>query len=171
MSLAHAPDGTSGPVGPVVVKCARLCLNKSASFIIFSNRWMSNGTNLARVMKQLAVSLGVSANRVVLPDDPEDTAIRNTLAEAEFAISVCKKNGWRTLTVVANHLHMRRVLASFHEVLAREDASVLVYWMSVGRDSYGKGVSSQKRFDHPLWFLVYEYVAYLYTVTFLKEKA
>ena len=156
MTTAHAPDGTLGPVRAIVTECAQAVLGGGATHAIFSNRWMAGGTNLARTMRDGTIALGVSPDRVIIPDNPEDPKVRSTFREAEFALGVCRANGWKSVIVVANHIHMRRVLAAWRVVLARSDYQVTLYWKSVGWNSYGKGISSQSRLNHPLIFLAYE---------------
>ena len=158
MSIAHRTDGTSGPVlEPVIEDSSMLVENGMASFLIFSNRFMRNNINLALLMKSRAITkYGVSEERVIIPDNPYSPEIRNAFKEAEFALKVCRERGFKSLLVVANHLHMRRVLAAFRKLKKRNSMDIELYWLSTGRKGYGINASSQIRFDSPYFFLAYE---------------
>ncbi len=164
MSLPQLKNGGYGKVMARVVSGVVDALDsRQTDLAIFSNRWPVNneGRSLAELEKELAVALGAREENILLPDSPRDPEIRNTRKEAEFALQhvvLLPKGRLPEVLVVANHLHMRRVVATYRRTAAYVGA-VNLRWKSVGGpEDYGPGYS-QSRFSHPLFFLCYEIVA------------
>lgn len=165
MMVPQARDGScSNILRSVVRRCADLYSRSVAGRIVYSNRFTANGSNLALTAKEEAVHSGVPATAIVIPKNPWHPRIRNTVEEARFALRLLRLSsvGAPRLLVVANHLHMRRVLATFRALLP-QGRPVELYWISVaGRGAYGSD-AAQDRFRNPRLFLAYEVIAYLYS--------
>lgn len=164
MSLPQLKGGGYGKIMARVVSGVVDAIDsRQTNLAIFSNRWPVNdeGKSLAELEKELAVILGVREEDILLPKNPRDPEIRNTRKEAEFALEqvlmIKSQYGQPEILVVANHLHMRRVLATYK--IAVSDYPVTIRWRSVGGlEDYAPGYS-QSRFNHPLLFLCYEIAA------------
>lgn len=160
MALSPEKDG----LGQLVLRVVEgVCTLSQGAPIIFSNRFLVGGQSIAEAERNIANFLyGVEKTRIILPENPRDPKIRNTFEEAKFAVetvlSLPSEN--KNLLIVANHIHMRRVLATFRKVTPPE---IKLYWHSVGkRTDYGQD-PVQKRFNHPLFFLGYEILGIVYS--------
>lgn len=164
MSLSPAKDGTVGPTLRSVIKLATEKVPDSAPRLIISNRYMVMGRNLCEEMVAEALRQGVDRNRIITPVNPRDPAIRNTATEAKFSSDIVRmiapQDRTPRLLVIANHLHMRRVLATFRKNAGGE---VELFWMSAhDKSAYTRDVY-QERFWHPLFLLMYEVAALTYS--------
>lgn len=159
MSIAHMDDGTVGSaLRSVIIGCLQLMSSLSASNLIISNRFLRNGVVLSELMRSELVWLGVSGQKIVTPSAERNSGVHNTYTEVEYAIEQCKKFGYKSVVVIANHIHMRRTLAAFLVAMKRQSYKVQIYNLSVGRDSYGKQASCQPSFLRPEFFLLHEMV-------------
>jgi hypothetical protein len=165
MSLSPAKDGTCGPTLKPLLKTAAFYVQVGcAPIMILSNRYSVAKKNLAIQEKLEAVRQGVPYERTLLPVNPWSPEIRNTFMEAKFAITevTAQKHERQqpTLLIIANHIHMRRVLGAFRVLSA---GKIDLYWISVSDPSaYTKNVH-QARFRHSSWFLAYEIIALAYS--------
>ena len=132
--------------------------------MIFSNRFIAGGKSIAELERDKALECGLYENQIVIPDNPRDPKIRNTFEEARFAIESVEKmqtQERKSILVVANHLHTRRVLGAFRRHLL--GTNITLYWQNVCIfEDYGPEYA-QKRFRHPLFFLAYEILAVIYS--------
>lgn len=163
MALPQMRNGQPGKImTSVVVGVVEALHSHQTLLAIFSNRWpvKSRGISLAELEKDVAISLGANPDSIVIPLNPRSGEIRNTYKEAEFALllTAASDDLQPELLIVANHLHMRRTVATFKRQV-RSFGQIELRWRSVGRESdYGIGYS-QHRFTHPLLFLSYEITA------------
>ncbi len=157
VSIGHLKDGSMGKaLEPIVQGCADVLLDKTTRFAIFSGHFVQNKIALSELMKnELYRRVGTSAS-IIVPSVERNIRVHNTYTEAEFTIQTCKKNGWKSLLVIANHLHMRRCLAALRVVMEKENYQVVLYNKSVGQDSYGSNASVQNRFRYRSLFFCYE---------------
>lgn len=154
-----------GHLNKAVVTTAAMKRNRGA-ILIFSNRFPVGQESLAEEARRYALFLRVPSGDILIPHPPQK-GTKNTWGEVEFAAKLLTTLFWggepRSLLVVADSIHMRRVVATSKKLAAKHD--VTLYWESVrAYDSYGRGYV-QKRFLHPLFFLGYEMLAYLYSKT------
>lgn len=167
MVVPHMKNGEPGKLMKSVVSAVVEALHShQTKLAIFSNRWpvKVRGISLAELEREVAISLGANPNSIVLPPYPRARQIRNTVNEAQFALlmAATSDDQFPEIFIVANHLHMRRVLRTFRKQV-RSFGDVRLRWRSVGSEAeYGAGYS-QERFRHPLFFLVYEVLAILYS--------
>lgn len=164
MSVTPTKDGRVGSAIQPLLRLAANTVLACSGHLILANRLVVSGRNLCEEMVSEAVKLGISRLFILTPSNPRDPKIRNTWTEAEFAVSVT--GGITTATkpprllVVANHLHIRRVLAAFRKI---GNGRVELYWKSArGPGVYTREVY-QERFYHPLFFLAYEVLALIYS--------
>lgn len=159
MSLSPAKDGKIGPTLRSVVQPAALMIPGAAPCLMLVDSCVIMGVNLCDEMIAEATRLGVDRSRIIR-DDPSNPRI-HTYSQAEFSVRtvVLTGNSERRprILVVANHLHMRRVLSAFRRVTGGDRTEL--FWMSVrDKGAYTRNVY-QERFWHPLMFLVYEVAA------------
>jgi uncharacterized SAM-binding protein YcdF (DUF218 family) len=161
MALSPEKDGLLGQLVLRVVD--GVCTLSQGAPIIFSNRFPVGELSIAEAERNVAKALyGVEGSRIIIPENPHDPKIRNTFEEAIFAVSTLSQldEDEKSLLIVANHIHMRRVLMTFRKVAPPE---IKLYWHSVGeRTDYGQD-PVQKRFIHPLFFLGYEVLGIVYS--------
>ena len=165
-----------GKIGGVLAKVMTVSIDHVRSYqterLILSNsftvktRWGKN-ISLAEFQNSIAVERGVDAGQIINPSESESTFIRNTYTEARFAVDVVRKlNSYgreKSLLIVANHLHMRRVLLTVLKLVEEED-DIIIYYHSAGDESdYGWGYM-QRRFLHPILYLGYEIGAMVYSL-------
>ncbi len=169
MSMPQMRSGQPGKLLNRVVESVAYNLRPyPAEIAIFSNRWPvdDSGKSLAELEKERAIFYGAKEDQIVIPQNPRDPKIRNTYEEAVFTINwlviSASNKQYKSLHIVANHLHMRRALATFRKVA--KNSEVVLTWQSVcGEEDYGPGYS-QERYRHPLFFLGYEILAYSYSI-------
>lgn len=174
MSLSPKKNGLVGLTLSPIIRTAVQFASLYNAKLIASNRYMVAGRNLCREMVAHAISLGISEGQIITPKDPEDPRIRNTFAEADFATEIVKREGLGfmnicnhsfaiprspRLLIVANPIHMRRVLAAFRRVAGN---SVELFWVSARNSEYCSDVY-QKRFYRREFFLAYEIAALVYS--------
>lgn len=166
MTLSPTTKGELGWPAEKVVKLSVEKLRQNIKCrILVSNRWpIRDEVTLADKMKEYAVRCGAPYHLVIVPNNFRNNWVRNTQKEAEFVIlhvdgldSVNRKS----ILVIANNIHMRRVIATFKKALV--GSNIDLYWQSVRCDEgFGLGFV-QKRFTHPLLFLCYEILALSYS--------
>src|SRR3989344_3805776 len=167
MSLSPMKDGDLGkPAKKVLERSAKWVMKSWSSRMLLSNRFMVKKLNLslAEAERDYVRGLGVPFKKVIIPRSPRNPWIRNTKRESEFAVQFVENmdvTGRKSILVIANFIHMKRVVATFRNTLVGSD--VELYWISTGSDKdFGPGFV-QKRFRHPLFFLCYEMVALTYS--------
>jgi hypothetical protein len=163
MSLSPNREGNCSALLEAVIRaCAEFFHTGIAPKLIFSNRFVQNDRVVAVVECQLATAYGVPSDKIVIPNNPGNPRIRNTWEEAKFALRLLKystQKESKSILIVANHIHMRRALAAFRKLQPR---NIELYWKSVRDDAYDKD-TVQRRFWHPLFFLIYEFMALTYS--------
>lgn len=169
MSLSPKVNGDLGKPAKQVVKLASASVkDKVCNRLLLSNRFPvegNNGPTLADAMRQFAVmECGVAYEKITVPRSFLNTWVRNTQREAEFVIMYVDgldAVGRKSIFVVANSIHMRRVVATYRKSL--EGSNIELFWTGVECDNcFGRGFV-QKRFTHPLLFLCYEILALSYS--------
>ena len=159
MTLSLKKDGSPSKILDTITrKCAELYRAGLAPLIVVSNQQTIKGHNIALIARRRLVECGVPEDSVVIPSPEENATIWNTRDEARFALQQGRARKGTSILVVANHIHMRRVLATFRRVMAG-NTDVDLFWVSV-RDfaTYGEAGGFERKFKHPLVFLAYELV-------------
>ena len=161
------PPMKNGKLGKLVEAVCRGCeenLMYQHQRIIYSNAYTAFGDTMSVAMRERIFTvrqLGVDPNRVHIPHFERNQEIRNTNDEALYALGQLSENDM-SIFIVANHLHMRRVVKTFRKAIGRHSL-ITLYWKSVGKlEDYGPGYG-QSRFRHPLLFLCYEILASVYS--------
>lgn len=168
MSLSPKVNGDLGePAKQVVRVASSFVREKKCNRLLLSNRFPieRNGPTLAHAMRLFAVTeCDVPYEKITVPRHFINTWIRNTQREAEFAImhvDGLDAVGRKSIFVVANSIHLRRVVATYQKSL--EGGNIELFWFGVECDNcFGRGFV-QKRFAHPLFFLCYEILALTYS--------
>jgi uncharacterized SAM-binding protein YcdF (DUF218 family) len=157
MSIAQMNDGSIGTaLLPVIDACSQVFKSALASNVIVSNRFERNGVVLSELMRSELEKHGIAGWKIVTPNAERNRSVHNTYTEAEYALEQCKKLGYKSLFVIANHIHMRRVLGAYRLVMRRQGYKVTLYHMNVGFRSYGSKASCQPSFLHSCLFLAHE---------------
>lgn len=165
MMLPLAKDGSCSKILESNLHRASDCYFEHWSdYIVLNNCFVINGKNETLVARERLMVYGVPASSIIVRKKPYDRRIRNTFEEARFAVRLLRFSrveGKRSLLVVANHIHMRRVLGAFCKMVSD---NIDLYWVSV-KDlrAYGSD-SAQDRYRYPALFLVYEWAAYVYSM-------
>lgn len=170
MALSPTKHGDLGPLNKMLVGRAVYIIRDAKKpsnpvSLIFSNRFTVNqdGCNIAESSRRWAHELDY--REVVTPFKWGDRRYRNTRKDAEFAIHTIidimrekdKKEG--SLLIVADSIHMPRVLATFRKITPK---NITLYWESVDlSEMYGPNFFVQSRFSHQTKFLLYELLAML----------
>jgi hypothetical protein len=136
--------------------------------LIISNQWpvAPLGITITELERNLALSSGVDSSKIDTPTPEQNATITNTFCELAFAMErVHETNHFgeqpKCVVIVANHLHMRRTIATAQKLF--RGSGIRLYWYSVCRaEQYGRGYS-QMRFMHPMVFLGYEILAMFYS--------
>jgi len=190
MMLSPNKDGSSSKILDTVIRQCTIALYLNwGKKISFSNRFMANGKNLAQTAQASAIVMRAKPESVVVPaKDPEGAVwIRDTFHELlsnimylfgypvgvespsmaaidEFLSQSTEK---RSMLIVANNIHMPRVrrayLALTQEHLKNLASRLDIYRISVKNYGAYGGDVVQKRFKHPLYFLIYEILALYYS--------
>jgi hypothetical protein len=158
ITLAQRKDGTVGKTLECLIDGCIEAFKKTNSTvpIVFANRLKTRGIILNELMEKSFRERGVPHENLCTPPMNENLLVRNTYTEAQYMIRTCKKNGWTAVVLVGNHLHMRRVLATFQKVMEEENYPVALYRKSIGRDSYGLSECVQPSFAYPFLFFLHE---------------
>ena len=163
MSLSPLRSGKpGGHIENVVEQSVREFVSRTGvKWLIFSNYLKADGGSVAVLEMNLAIQRGITREAIVIPRCHQDRLYRNTFEEARFALQILKFLEDESILIVANNIHMRRVIKTFEKV--NQGHGLVLYWRSVGRRSdYHLGYR-QWRFTHPLFFLFREYGAMIYS--------
>ncbi len=162
----------NGDVSSILDDIIKNCAKYSKLFnapIVFANRFTVNGKNITTQAKRKAMEYGINENNIIIPHNPKKLIrLRNTFEEVRFASRLLRfstdENRPKRFLVVANHLHMKRVLKAFLILNKGNFDNIGIYWANTNDDlgSYGEN-PAQIRFKHPLLFLIYEIFAFLYS--------
>ncbi|MBP9821938.1 MAG: YdcF family protein [Candidatus Pacebacteria bacterium] len=164
MMLPQAKNGACSKILDSILLCCKLWYFKGvASRVVFTNRFVVKGKNLAEVAKSQLVYHGVPSDAITISKNPWNPRIRNTFEEVHFAIRLLRfsgAEGEKSVLIVANHIHMRRALAAYRRLAPPETK---LYWVSVNDPGAYGFDAAQHRYILPIFFLVYEWAAYTYS--------
>ena len=143
-------DGTVSALSLAVVKRAiYLYRKKVASKIIFTGGFVQNGISEALAMQRVAVKSGVPLGDIIL-----EKKSSSTLTNVSETIAIIKKFKFKSVVVVAQSVHARRVVATFEKLLP---SSCSLSWASA-ESSYDNKVPSQSRLSSETRFLLWEII-------------
>lgn len=140
-------DGSLSNLSKAVAqKSVDLYKEKFSPKIIFSGGFLQNNTTEAEAMRDYAVKRGVALKDIII-----ETASVSTPTNVDETLNILKKNNLKSVLVVAQRIHARRVIFLFSKKLGD---SYKIYWASAF--SKYDVVPSQKRLLSEERFLLWE---------------
>jgi uncharacterized SAM-binding protein YcdF (DUF218 family) len=140
-------DGSLSNLSQAVAqKAVDLYKDKFSPTIIFTGGFVQNSTTEAEAMRDYAIERGVPRKDTII-----ETNSVSTPANADETLKIIKKENFKSVLVVAQHIHARRVTFLFRKKLGDNHS---LYWSSAF--SKYDDVPGQKRLLSESRFLLWE---------------
>jgi uncharacterized SAM-binding protein YcdF (DUF218 family) len=147
MGTGIRSDGSLSNLSKAVTqKAIELYKNKFAPNIIFTGGFTQNNITEAEAMRDYAIKRGIPKNNIFLEVDSVSTP--TNVSETQ---KILKKKKFKSVLVVAQYVHIRRVIALFRRMLGN---NYKLYWISAF--SKYDNVPGQKRLSSENRFLLWE---------------